>query len=103
MLNDNQVEVVVECIEEKMKKYKRPTAKLNKLYETIKRHSTMVAYVEDYSYEEFRDIFVKHFIKARGCEKRKFKIIESGYLDVKKRYPYDVISVEKVKTTKKTS
>lgn len=86
MITDAQKEAAIELLEVKMRKWKKPKVNIAILSETISRQALERFYF-GIGYEDFKEIFEERFV---NCKKPTFKLEETGFLDKKQRYPYDI-------------
>lgn len=86
MLTTAQKEAAIELLEVKMKKWKKPKVNIAILSETISRQASERFYF-GIGYEDFKGVFEEQFV---NCKKPVFKLEETGFLDKKHRYPYDI-------------
>ena len=75
----------------------RSSFRLHKLHATLREQTLASAYF-DFSYKEFYDMFQEHFAGTKSVKTtgKKFEIVEQGFLDKKERFPYAVVSVERL-------
>lgn len=88
----DQYDYVKNLLVTRMSGYRRNSFKLQRLYEIISTTVENQAYV-DISYKEFYDMFVKECVNG-NIPDHKFTIVEEGFLDKKKNYPYANIQVD---------
>lgn len=99
MLNNEQYNFVKDILVDRMSRYRRNTFQLQRLYEILLEKLESETYIS-FSYEEFRNMFMKEIIQG-NIPNHKFSILEEGYLDKKQKYPYANIGVEVFSKKKK--
>lgn len=92
MLNNEQYNYVKEILIDRMSKYRRNSFQLQRLYEILLEKLEAETYIT-FSYDEFKNIFMKEVIQG-NIPNHRFTILEEGYLDKKQKYPYANIGVE---------
>lgn len=99
-MNDVQYYGVLELLTTKVKKYRKPELKLHRIHETICRQA-VESYLPEPSYPEFKSMFEANFITTPRFPEKTFTLKETGWLDVKHRYPMDIYKVSIKKKSRK--